>query len=153
MPAGHPPAPPVLLIDINIVLDLLLDRAPWSLDAALLLSAVETKKAFGYVAAHTITTAHYVIERTKGGPAAAVGVSDLLRIVEVAPIEKSDLQQALALGFADFEDAVEAVCALKVAANYIVTRNESDFATLSIPAVPPAVVLALLKRIEEEGVK
>jgi hypothetical protein len=48
--------------------------------------------------------------------------------------------------FADFEDAVQASCAARVKADYIVTRNVGDFEKSLIPAILPADMLKLLQR-------
>ena len=76
-----------LLIDTNVVLDLLLAREPWAGEAGRLFEAMEEGRATGYVASHTVTTVHYIVEKAAGRTAAAMGVSDLLRIVEVGPAE------------------------------------------------------------------
>ena len=64
-----------LLIDINVLLDMFLQREPWGGDAAKLLSAIEAGRGTAYVAGHTITTAYYVVARAKGKPFAAAMVS------------------------------------------------------------------------------
>ncbi len=133
-----------LLLDINVVLDVILRRKPWAEDAAKLLSRIERGQAAGYVAGHTITTAYYVVAKTEGRQTATTAISDLLQLVEAVPVGKADFHQALGLGLTDFEDAVQAVCALKIGANYLVTRNEQDFAGLPIDVQPPGVVLAML---------
>ncbi|MDO8501607.1 MAG: PIN domain-containing protein [Gemmatimonadaceae bacterium] len=133
-----------ILFDINVVLDVLLARARWAPDSALLLDAAERKKVTGCVAGHTITTAHYVIARAAGARKAATAVTDMLRILEVVPIEAADFAQALVLGMSDFEDAVQAAAAAKVGADYIATRNEKDFRRGPVAARSPAELLALL---------
>jgi predicted nucleic acid-binding protein len=135
-----------LLIDVNVLLDVFQKRQPWGGEAALLLTAVEEGRAAGFIATHTVTTAHYVIARTEGARAAATAVSDLLRLVEVVPVEKTDLQHALALGARDFEDAVQQVCAQKVSADAIVTRDADGFAGCPIRVLGPASALHLLGR-------
>jgi predicted nucleic acid-binding protein len=133
-----------LLLDINVILDVALKRQPWSVDAADLLTAVEGGKAAGYAAGHTVTTIHYVMAKAQGAQAATLAITDLLRFVEVVAVEKADFLQAIALGLRDFEDAVQAACALKVGADYVVTRNEKDFQGLPVPARNPGSILALL---------
>jgi predicted nucleic acid-binding protein len=133
-----------LLIDTNVVLDLLLKREPWAGEAARLFAAVESGRAVGYVAAHTVTTVHYLLGRSRDRTVASMGVSDLLRIVDVVPVERADLLQALALGFDDFEDGVQAICALKVEVDAVVTRDSSGFDAVSLAAAPPGVILAQL---------
>jgi len=59
-------------------------------------------------------------------------------------LKPKSLGHAAALSLRDFEDAVQAVCALKIGADYIVTRDERDFQGLAVPARSPGFVLALL---------
>ena len=133
-----------ILLDLNVVLDVLLEREEWVEEAAHLLAAAERRQLEAYVAGHTITTAHYNVGRDRSKKVAATAVTDLLRILEVVPVEKADFAQALVLEFSDFEDAVQTACAMKIGADYLVTRNEKDFKGSPIPILPPGAVLALL---------
>lgn len=133
-----------LLLDINVLLDLFLDRQPWSGDAARLLAAVERGGADGYVAGHTITTAYYVISKAKDRHVATLAVTDLLRIVKVVPVDAADFHQALVLGLSDFEDAVQVAAALKVGADYVVTRDAKHFRGGPVEPRSAGEVLALL---------
>lgn len=133
-----------LLLDINVVLDVILARTPWVREAAHLLSAIEEGGAEGYVAGHTITTVHYIVAKEKGRRVAATAVADLLRLVHAVPLGDADFQQALVLGLGDFEDAVQAAAALRIGADYIVTRNEQDFRGISVPVRTAGEVLSLI---------
>lgn len=133
-----------MLFDVNILLDVLLARKPWAADSALLLDAAERGKIVGYVAGHTITTAYYIVARSAGARKAATAITDLLRIVKVVPVEAADFAQALVLGMADFEDAVQAAAAAKIGADYVATRNEKDFKRSPVKARSPSELLTLL---------
>jgi predicted nucleic acid-binding protein len=133
-----------LLLDINVVLDVALNRVPFVLDSARVLTAVDQKRAEGFVAAHTITTAFYVIAKNQGVPSATAAVSQILGIVDVVPADRADLMQALSMGWRDFEDAVQAVCAAKIGADYIITRDLHDFQGAPVPVQTPAQVMTLL---------
>lgn len=133
-----------VLFDVNIVLDVLLAREPWAVDSARLLDAAERKEIAGYVAGHTITTAYYIVARSAGQKKAATAVTDLLRIVRVVPVEAADFAQALVLGMADFEDAVQAATAAKIGADFVATRNEKDFRRSPIRARSPSELLTLI---------
>ena len=133
-----------LLLDINILLDVLLQRNPWAESAAHLLTRIERGEANGFVAGHTLTTVHYVVFRARDRQSAAAAVTDLLRFLEVVPIEKVDFNQALVLPIDDFEDAVQAAAALKIGVDYVVTRDEKGFRALSIPSVNSGEILSLL---------
>jgi len=133
-----------LLLDINVLLDATLGREPWASEGVALLGAIESGHGDGHVASHTLPTVYYVVERTRGRSAAASAVSDLLRIVDVVPLARPDVQHALALGMPDFEDALQAVSALKVEADAIVTRDASGYAGFPVPTLLPGAALARL---------
>jgi predicted nucleic acid-binding protein len=134
-----------LLLDINVLLDVLLDREPWSEAASQLLSAVESAEPQGFVAPHTLPTIYYVMTQSRDRSIAAAAVADLLRILDVAPLTKADYQEALALPITDFEDAIQAAAASNLGVDYLVTRNEKDFRGAAVPVSDPATVLALLQ--------
>jgi predicted nucleic acid-binding protein len=134
-----------LLVDINVVLDFALKRLPWGEDARDLFAHIERGKAAGYLAPHTVATAHYLIGRAENRQIADTAISGFLRIFDVAPVSRTGLQQALALGWRDFEDAVQAVCAEKVGADFIVTRDLKDFRGSTVPAREPSALLPLLR--------
>jgi predicted nucleic acid-binding protein len=133
-----------LLLDINVLLDVLLDREPWSEAASALLSMIESEAAEAFVAPHTLPTIHYIVARARDRKVAVAAVTDLLRIVEVATLTKTDFQEALAVGIPDFEDAVQTTAALRIGADYLVTRNDKDFRESPVPIADPATILALL---------
>ena len=133
-----------LLLDINVILDVLLDREPWVAEAAQLLSAVESGQAQGSIAGHTVTTVYYVVRSVRPRDEAVAAVRDLLSIVDVVPVTEADFHHALSLELADFEDAVQAACALKIEADFVVTRDAKGYRDVTVPAEPPGVVLAVL---------
>ena len=133
-----------LLLDVNVLLDVLLRRDPWAEPAAQLLARVELGQASGFVAGHTLTTVHYVVSKIRNRDIAGAAIADLLRILDIVPIEKVDFSRALALPVSDFEDAVQAAAALKIGADYIVTRDKRGFRSLPVSAASPTTVLSLL---------
>jgi predicted nucleic acid-binding protein len=139
-----------LLVDINVVLDVVLNRTG-ALHAAVLLSLLESRADLqGYVAAHSVTVVHYVVARANGKRAASAAVTDLLRVVDVVPLVGLDFSHALALeaaGLNDYEDAVQVAAALKIGADYLVTSDRKHFkgAAPQLPVRTPAELLALLR--------
>lgn len=136
--------PPGLLVDTNVILDVILERAPWAAEATLLLDAIARGAARGFVAGHAITTVHYIVEKPAGRTAAATAVSDLLQLLDVVPLERSDFQRALALTLKDYEDAVQVAACLKAGADYLVTRNGKDYKGAPVTARTPGELLGIL---------
>lgn len=123
-----------ILFDTNIVLDILLDREPFSDLAAKLISRVEKKEIKGFLGATTVTTIYYLASKVAGKKKANQEISKLLSIFQIAPVNKPVLAEAIKLKFIDFEDAVLHEAAKQIGVQGIVTRNSNDFkkATLSI---------------------
>ena len=71
-------------------------------------------------------------------------ITDVLRILDVAPVNRQVLYDAFALGWSDFEDAVQATAAIAGNATHLVTRNLADFKGAPLPVLQPAELLALL---------
>jgi predicted nucleic acid-binding protein len=134
-----------LLLHINVLLDVLLDREPWSEAASEILSTIESEKVQGFVAPHTLPTIYYVIAQSQDRNVAAGAVTDLLRILDAPPLTKSDYQEALALPITDFGDALQATAAFRIGADDLVTRNERDYRGATVPISDPATVLALIQ--------
>lgn len=135
---------PTLLIDTNVVLDLLLAREPWAHDAARLFDACAQGAARAFLAAHAVTTIHYLVERALSRKVASTAVSDLLEIMTVVPADSDDFRRALTLGVRDFEDAVHVTAFLRCGAQFLVTRSARDFRAAQIETRTAGEVFATL---------
>ena len=138
------PALPKLLVDINVVLDVVLERKTWLRDSAAILDAIASGRAAGFIAGHGVTTIYYLAASANGRAAATTAVADLLQICDAVPLTTADFHRALALGLKDFEDAVTAAAALAIGADYLVTRNEKDFKGSPVAIRSPGKILSLL---------
>jgi predicted nucleic acid-binding protein len=138
-----------VLFDTNVLLDALLAREPFAMNAAFLLKAVEAEKLEGFVSATTMTDVHYIVKRqTKNDVTAMSAVSRLLALMEICAVDRSVLEQAVALGFSDFEDAVQIGCAISLGLDAIVTRDVSGFAGSPISAILPEALKNHLTKME-----
>jgi len=135
-----------ILIDINVVLDVLLDWQPHVKASQALWAAIETGKAEGLLAAHAMTTIHYLLSREQGNAGAKRTVAALLRVFGVAPVDGTVLHDALTSPSADFEDAVTAAAARLAGCDLIVTRDPKGFRGSSVQALSPEAALPLVVR-------
>lgn len=127
-----------VLFDTNVVLDLMLDREPFSTDAARCFSRVEAGEIEGWLCGSTVTTLHYLIAKAAGAVKARKSISLLLSLFKIAPVNKTALERALSLPFKDFDDAVLHEAARLVDTDVIITRNTTDFKNATIPVRLPA---------------
>ena len=116
-----------VLFDTNVILDLLLDRSEFVDDASVLISKVDTNEIDGFLCATTITTIHYLLEKSLNTTQAAKHIKTLLNIFDIAPVSSETLEKALNPKFTDYEDSVLHEAALAVDVDSIVTRDYSGF--------------------------
>lgn len=134
-----------ILFDTNVVLDVLLDRDPFSLTSAKLFSKAESGEISGYVCATTVTTIHYLSRKVIGDDSAKEEIHKLLKLFEVAPVNRVVLETALSLAFKDFEDAVLHESARHKEAQGIVTRDLTGFKQSKIQIFSPEELLLMLE--------
>ena len=71
-------------------------------------------------------------------------LSNLCLIFDVEGIDKAMLLSGLANEqFADFEDCLQMECAKTYGADYIITRNVSDYVMSEVKAIEPKAYLTL----------
>lgn len=137
-----------VLLDVNVALDVLLDRRPHSEPATALWGAIESGRATGFLPAHGLTTVHYLARRYRDVRFARQIVEDILTVFEIAAVDGTVLRRALALPFSDFEDAVCAACAVSSGCEVIVTRDPAGFRSAPLRVLDPASTLAWLEVAE-----
>lgn len=123
-----------ILIDTDVLLDVALAREPHVAASA---GVLEWAEAGGEaaVAWHSLTNLGYLL---KGG---RPFLKHLLRLVEVPATGTQDANRALESPMPDLEDAFQVAAALVWKADFIVTRNLSDYRKSPIPALSPTQFL------------
>ena len=134
-----------ILIDVNVVLDVLLERRPHVEASSRVWVAVETGAVEGLIAAHAVTTIHYLIRKEKGAAKAKQIISEILRVFGVAPVDNDVIHEALDLPSPDFEDAVTAASARRTHCDQIVTRDPKGFRGASVRSLTPEAAVPLLQ--------
>jgi predicted nucleic acid-binding protein len=134
-----------VLFDTNVVLDVLLMRAPHAAVAARLLDTVDKGEIEGLLCATTVTTIYYLAVKEVGPRKATDQLRDLLAMFEVAPVDHAILVQALKLGHVDYEDAVLHEAARASGAEAIVTRNPKHFGRAGLTVLNPQQLLSVVR--------
>jgi predicted nucleic acid-binding protein len=135
------------LLDINVILDILLDRKPHVAASALVWTAIESGKVNGSLPAHAVTTIHYLVRRERGAATARRTVDAILRVLDVAKVDAEVIRRALELGWGDFEDAVTAAAAEAAHCQAVVTRDPKGFPGSPVRVVTPEAAASLVERV------
>ena len=122
-----------VLLDCDVLMDVLLKREPFvteSLEAVLIASRKPVQAA---VAWHTFSNLAYfakgeIREFARG----------LMAFVVIPAVDVTDLAKAAQFPMKDFEDAMQAACALSFGAQAIISRNKTDYRGSPVPCLTPA---------------
>lgn len=137
-----------VLIDTDVVLDYLLPRPTFLPEAKSIWQAHLGKRFEGYISAVTPVNVFYVVRRERGIDGARQVVADLLLSWSTCPVNDIVLNEALALGWSDFEDAVQHTSAAHQDVDVLVTRNLGDYRQASLAVLSPTDFLNRLSSPE-----
>ncbi len=124
-----------ILLDCDVLLDVLAGRQQFLPGSARVLDGCEQGKVHGAVAWHTLANIYYLADDPKK---TLQSFEDLLAFIEVVGGDTKMALDAIHLGFSDFEDALQSVCAAKFEADFIITRNLKDYKLSPVKAMSPA---------------
>ena len=113
-----------VVIDSNVVLDALRPNPDFEAEAKSVFQLIWQDKITPYMCANSLTDIFYVLQKVQGAEKTKITIANLITAVKIVPLTESDCTDALALPMNDFEDAIIAVCARKISADYIVSRDE-----------------------------
>ncbi len=133
---------PLLVIDTNVVLDLILAREPFVHDAIALFALAEAGQLKLILSADAISAIGYIIERNKDAQTARAAITNLLGRVQLAPLDECTVRQGLGYDFVDIEDSLVAAVVARAQAIAIITRNGKDLRGSPVPTVSPNEFLA-----------
>ena len=132
-----------VLLDTCVLFDILARRMSFEESLKLLMP-----HSFGdlelWVSAKSYTDIFYVMKKQ----AASVEIQKVFRKsykqFNICSVDKEALERAAELSWPDFEDCLISVCAEKIGADAIITRDEKGFALSTVGACSPADVIQLL---------
>jgi predicted nucleic acid-binding protein len=137
-----------ILFDTNIVLDVLLNRAPFVKNASTLVSYVELGALQGCLSATTITTLDYLISKTYNRKHSRASIEKLLTIFDLASVDGKVIELALHSELNDFEDAVQVYSGVCSNVDGIVTRNPKDFKGAELPIYEPHELITICNSLK-----
>jgi len=131
-----------VLFDINVLLDVFLEREPWLAKARALWTAQHRRLIHGHVAAHGVANMFYIARKVIGVSRARESVGLCLQTFDIISIGRAELELADSLAGSDIEDNLVLACASLAKMDAIVTRDPKGFPGSQIPILSPADLLA-----------
>jgi predicted nucleic acid-binding protein len=136
-----------VFLDANILLDVIELRTEFVEESSAVLALSEQTNAELFIAWHTLATIYYLIRRRRTEQETMQEIDRILDWARIAPVDYGAAVRARNLGFTDFEDAMQCVCAENCQADIIVTRNTKDFASSPISVLSPGAFIRRCKEI------
>ncbi len=135
-----------VLLDTNVILDLLLERDPWRVEA----EAIAQAGADGWLQAHasasSITDIFYISRRLVGAERARRVVRACLDTLQIVGVTRELLDAADRRPGSDYEDNLQIECALAAGLDAIITRDPRGFAGSPVTTLTPTELIARLAR-------
>lgn len=142
-----------VLIDTNVILDVLCKREGFFEDADKIFKLCEVKKIEGYISALSISNLVYIMRKELDAEKIKEVLQQLSLIFKITDLKADDLKKAADMNFKDYEDALQSVCAVRLKANYIITRNIKDFTYSKVMAIKPSELLGKIVNYNLQSMK
>lgn len=135
-----------VFIDTDVILDFLLDRRPFSMDAAKILSLAEKKVITAVTTGLVFANAYYVLRKLSTHKKVIDNLSKLSGLIEIINLPKKAVISALRSDFHDFEDAIQNFSAAGEGIKILITRNVKDYKASEMAVMSPDLFLRVVKK-------
>ena len=127
-----------IFVDTDVIVDFLIDRKPFSEQAAIILTLSEYGHIRVFVSALTFANFYYILKKFSSHTKVISKLSQLTEMVEIIDVTKKSILDSLKSNFKDFEDSIQNESAKKDnQINILVTRNIKDYRTSELSIMSP----------------
>lgn len=128
-----------LFIDSDVILDLLTQRATFSVHSTHLFNLLAQQKNQQSPQLQALTTpivfanVYYILRKQFGDINSRQKLISLRHLIDIMPMNESIVDTALLSNFKDFEDALQIITAEQFDIDIIITRNYKDYKNAEKP--------------------
>jgi len=127
-----------VFVDTDVIIDFLIDRKPFSEQAAIILTLSEYAHIRVYVSALTFANCYYILKKFSSHSKVISKLSQLAEMVEIIDVTKKSILESLKSDFKDFEDSIQNESAKKDSQiKILVTRNIKDYRVSDLSILSP----------------
>jgi predicted nucleic acid-binding protein len=124
-------------VDTDVILDFMIAREPFAMDAARIFSLSEKKEISICTTGLVFSNAYYVLRKLGTHKKVMEKLTQLEKLVDIIGLSKIAVKQALESEFNDFEDALQHCAALSENVKIIITRNTKDYKYSELAVLTP----------------
>lgn len=133
-----------VLFDLNVIMDVVLNRQPWVIESKEVWDAHQTERISGWLVATELTNLFYLVRRVTDMATARTAIHTCLATFDVLRVDQAALQDADSQPGTDYEDNVIIAAAVAGGMDVIVTRDPAGFAHSPVEVLSPAELLQRL---------
>lgn len=126
---------PKVFVDSDIILDLILGRHPFIVEAKRLFVLIETGKVTACTTPVVFANIFHILRKEYPAETIKTILKNLRQLIAIIAVDESCLDKALSSPLSDFEDALQYHAALASGIGCILTRNISDYRPAAIPVM------------------
>lgn len=134
-----------VFLDTNVVIDFMGEREGFFDDAATIFAMIEDRSIRASASALTIVNCAYILKKAFKSDIMLSKVEALCQMLDVMPINRSQLIDAVKLKPFDYEDAVQFLSALPYHPDVIITRDKKGFVDFGILVMTPTEFISRVK--------
>ena len=124
-------------LDTNVLIDLLTERPPEGVEAVKLLAMQELGDVELWASAKSFTHMFYVMRKENPSEVVQQAFIDSLEYLQVCELGCEDIRAAAERKWTDFEDCLIDVCAEKIRADVLLTRDKDGFKQSRLKTASP----------------
>ena len=132
-----------VFIDADIILDLLLDREPYSRSSLKLFTAIEEREVIAFTTPVILANIYYISAKMVDRKSALEYVRKLLTLLKVTAVDEKIMLLAANSDFKDFEDSIQYYAAKNEAVDFLITRNKMDYKIADLTVCTPDEYLSV----------
>jgi predicted nucleic acid-binding protein len=138
-----------ILLDTNVVIDLLIDRQPFSIAAARIFDYAAKKRVRLLLTAVSYNNIYYIVKKQSTHKETIKILKSLGEYTEIIDTTKETILSALNSDFNDFEDAIQYFCGKSLKTLHVIaTRDLKGFKYGNIPVMTPEQVISFIETIK-----
>ena len=135
-----------VFLDTNVVIDFMGEREGFFDDASVIFSMIADGSIHASVSSLTIVNCAYILKKAYGSDVMLEKLDMLCQLLDITPIAKDQVQNAISMKPNDYEDAVQYLSALTYHPDMVITRDKKGFNDFDILVMTPA---EFVKRAKE----
>ncbi|RQW10750.1 PIN domain-containing protein [candidate division KSB1 bacterium] len=132
-----------IFIDTDVILDLLLNRHPFSSSSMKLFTLVEEKDVAAYTSPVVLANIYDISAKLTDKKSALKHIRKLLTLMRIAVVNEKIMLLAANSSFKDFKDSIQYFSAKNERIGFFITRNKKDYKVTDLTVCTPEEYLTV----------